>query len=250
MGVHRGRGVARRGVRVVNVKPFLVDALSSALELGIGSPNDVVKHVTPDVLAQHLPRPLWARLLTACLGAPRVDAQLVVDTVGVPNLVEHVPATILWACIAEVAARALGKAVPEHVAIPKSGPAKLPLAPPPPDEKPVAATPAQPTTPARGVAIPSVGAQPAQPGPARFRQAGTGIGGGSRLGQPAARRPQVVATTVPRAASPTSGRRGGTEVEADTSTSSDIDVDDSQLVEWSETTEAREDDFSDIGRKR
>ena len=60
----------------MNIKAFFVDALGGALDLGIGTPEDVLRHVTPDVLAQHLPRPLWARLLTACLGAPRVDAQL------------------------------------------------------------------------------------------------------------------------------------------------------------------------------
>jgi hypothetical protein len=59
----------------VNAKAFLVDALTSALDLGLATPDDVVRHVTPDVLAAHLPRPLWARLLTACFGAPHVDAQ-------------------------------------------------------------------------------------------------------------------------------------------------------------------------------
>jgi hypothetical protein len=47
--------------------------------------------------------------LTACLGASRVDAQLVVETIGVPNLCEHVPSSLMWACVAEFAARALGK---------------------------------------------------------------------------------------------------------------------------------------------
>ncbi|HEX8108337.1 MAG TPA: hypothetical protein VF516_11450, partial [Kofleriaceae bacterium] len=95
----------------MNIKAFFVAALSSALDLGIAVPDDVLRHVTPDVLAAHLPRPLWARLLTACVGAPRVDAQLVVETIGVPNLCEHVPAPIIWACIEELALRALGGVV-------------------------------------------------------------------------------------------------------------------------------------------
>ena len=95
----------------MNIKAFFVDALDSALDLGIGTPDDVLRHVTPDVLATHLPRPLWARLLTACLGAPRVDAQLVVETIGIPNLCEHVPTSIIWACIAEIGARSLGKSI-------------------------------------------------------------------------------------------------------------------------------------------
>jgi hypothetical protein len=96
----------------VNAKAFLVDALTSALDLGLATPDDIVRHVTPDVLAAHLPRPLWARLLTACVGAPRVDAQLVVETLGVANLGEHLPLTILWTCLAEVGTRALGGHVP------------------------------------------------------------------------------------------------------------------------------------------
>ena len=49
----------------MNLKSFLDTALSQALELGMGSPDDVIRHVTPELLATHLPRPLWARLLTA-----------------------------------------------------------------------------------------------------------------------------------------------------------------------------------------
>jgi len=109
--MHRGGGRARgcdqRG-GVVNLKAFFVDALSSALELHVATPDDVLRYITPDVLSIHLPRPLWARLLTACLGAPRVDSQLVVETIGVPNLCEHVPAPIMWACIAAIGRRAIG----------------------------------------------------------------------------------------------------------------------------------------------
>ena len=106
--MHRRCGGARRGQQdggLVNLKSFFVATLSSALDLGIAVPEEVIRHVTPDVLAAHLPRPLWARLLTACVGAPRVDAQLVVETIGVPNLCEHVPAQIIWDCIQELAQR-------------------------------------------------------------------------------------------------------------------------------------------------
>jgi len=153
----------------MNLKGFLVDALTSALELGIGMPDDVVRHVTPDVLAAHLPRPLWARLFTACLGAARVDAQLVIETLGIPNLCEHVPSTIMWACIAEIGARSLGNAAavtpaasvviatpaPAPVSAPVSsvtatttaigsGPARAAVLAPPPDERPPAPAPAPP----------------------------------------------------------------------------------------------------------
>jgi hypothetical protein len=50
-------------------------------------------------------------LFTAALGAPKVDAQLVVETTGVPNLCEHVPAPLIWACLSEVGNRSLGRDV-------------------------------------------------------------------------------------------------------------------------------------------
>jgi hypothetical protein len=259
----------------VNIKAFFVDALRSALDLGVARPEDVLKHVTPDVLAQHLPRPLWARVLTACLGAPKVDATLVVETIGVANFAEHIPAHIIWGCIAEVGARSLGKSVDDvHVAPvvqQKSGPtpapkaATQPLTPPPPDV--IASTPraTPPPMAAVGPSIPAPGSAAltdlineleTEPAPARsrtstaqrFRQSNTGIG---RLGGAAQRRPQAVAPSVP----PKSPRRTGTEVtdtEASEVVGQEIAVDDSQLVDWSSTenTQSTDDDFSDLGRKR
>ena len=240
----------------MNVKRFFVDALSSALDLGIAQPDDVLRHVTPDVLAQHLPRPLWARLLTACLGAPHVDAQLVIETIGLPNLAEHVPAQLMWAVIAEVGMRSLGGAV----APPKSPPRPL-TAPPPPEVVTSAPRPTPPPIAAVGPDIPAPASaaladlinelETAEPQPVRartptaqrFRQSNTGIG---RLGS-AQRRPQVAAT--PAAGRPS--RRGGTEV-SDESVGNEIAVDDSQLVDWStsEQTQATDEDFTDLGRKR
>lgn len=261
----------------MNIKAFFVDALTSALDLGVARPEDVLRHVTPDVLAQHLPRPLWARLFTACLGAPRVDATLVVETIGVPNLAEHIPSHIIWACIAEIGARTLGKSADVHVApaaLPKAAPTPVaaqksgptPLTPPPPDV--IASTP-RPTPPPMAAVGPSIPApasaalaeliselesEPAQtpvrartPTAQRFRQSNTGIG---RLGQ-AQRRPQAAASPTTRG----TPRRGSTEV-TDTESSEvvgqEIPVDDSQLVDWStsENTQATDDDFSDLGRKR
>jgi hypothetical protein len=252
----------------VNTTKFLTDALTSALDQSIATPDDVVRHVTPDVLSAYLPRPLWARLLTACLGAPRVDARLVIETVGVANLCEHVPAQVTWACLADVAARALGKpmdAIPAPVTTKQSSsPARAPLTAPAPPEvvRPRALTPA-PVAP--GPAIPQPVADDAAraANAQRFRQSNTGLG---RIGQPGARRPQAAAV-IPTPATPaphaTTGknvvRRGQPEVlETETETavesewkSREMAVDDSQLVDWStESTESRDDDFGDIGRKR
>jgi hypothetical protein len=207
----------------VNIKQFFVTALSQALDLGIATCDDVVRHVTPDVLAHHLPRPLWSRLLTACLGAPRVDAQLVVETVGVPNLCEHIPQTIIWGCLLEIGARALGNAplAQRRERGIESG-ALLPLAvAPPPPEMTAAPTPASQPAPA-GPSIPapqlnnlfaeleaeerptptpspSPSGRSRTPTGQRFRQSNTGIG---RLAQTNARRPMASATPTPTTPTP------------------------------------------------
>jgi hypothetical protein len=253
----------------VNIKAFFVDALTSALDLGVARPEDVVKHVTPDVLARHLPRPLWARLITACLGAPRVDARLVIETIGIPNIAEHIPSTIIWGCLAEVGARSLGKEVDALVApapMPRTavGTAPTPLTPPPPEVITSTPPPTRPTPQPMPAVAPNIPApasaaladlineletsEPATPARSRtstaqrFRQSNTGIG---RLGS-AQRRPQAAMPPAPR-----SPKRTGTEV-SETELAQDIPVDDSQLVDWSssENTQATDEDFSDLGRKR
>lgn len=255
----------------MNVKGFFVATLSSALDLGIATPDDVLRHVTPDVLSQHLPRPLWARLLTAALGAPRVDAQLVVETIGVPNLCEHVPSTIIWACIAEIAGRSLS-GVPVPISPQAAGtppPVKsqpLTLATPPPELKrdtpprgtplPVGPSIPKPTDALADVVAalesderqPTPGGRTRTPTGPRFRQASTNVG---RLGATSSRRPQApvpaadersAAPPAPGAAKP--ARRGQTEADAlDVETDvkddwkSSLAVEDEQLVDWTASEE-------------
>jgi hypothetical protein len=262
----------------VNLKAFFVAALSSALDLGIAAPDDVLRHVTPDVLAAHLPRPLWARLLTACVGAPRVDAQLVVETIGVPNLCEHIPAPIIWACIEELALRSLGGvvvAVPGQLAASSrpnaitpgaaSRPVPLTTPPPPPAETrptppPMAAV--GPSIPAPVAGEPDGEARSRLPPSQRFRPSNTGIG---RLAANNTRRPQVPAPAPPppepaadRSASSPRSKRGQTEsdyIDSETFVGSKDDwknalaVEDEQLVDWSAADETVT-NGDEIGRKR
>jgi hypothetical protein len=236
----------------VNIKNFLIDALTSALEIGLATPEDVMKHVTPEILGTSLPRPLWARLLTACLGAPKVDATLVIETVGVQNLCEHVPAPIIWTVVSDVAIRALGGVVParpvDAAASAPSRPSPMPLnvsAPPPPDVKAERPTPPPPP----GPSIPPPGSTPdpdaevpvrgRAPTGQRFRQTNTNIG---RLAS-SQRRPQASAGAPEPPAPPK--RRAETEVEevveeaAKTSDDwrSSLAVEEDQLVDWSVSEE-------------
>jgi hypothetical protein len=271
----------------VNLKPFLIAALQSALDLGIAVPDDVVRHVTPDVLAAHLPRPLWTRLLTACLGAPRVDAQLIVETLGVPNLCEHVPSHILWACIEEVGVRSLGGGIVAQAAgttsrpypAPSSSSRPIPLAtpPPPPVEPRASSAPASvgPSIPTPAVASAVVGGADLEvegatrsrmPPGQRFRSSSTGIG---RLAANNTRRPQAQATPPsPPATAEDKGDRGsaprvkraGTEADFDLETyvgnkddwKSALAVEDEQLVDWaaSDETVTNGNGSDELGRKR
>ncbi|MBA3394693.1 MAG: hypothetical protein H0T89_18750 [Deltaproteobacteria bacterium] len=259
----------------MNLKGFFVATLSSALELGIAKPEDLLRHATPDVLAAHLPRPLWARLLTACVGAPRVDALLVVETIGVANLCEHVPANLIWACIADIGHRALGRPTadepillqPKSVAPPPAPPGRnRPLTAPPPDVIARESTPAPapaaigPSIPGlqslqdvvaeleadeRGaIATPPVRDRVRTPTQQRFRQSNTGIG---RLANShTVRRPQAQAIAPLEQPRP---RRGETEaeavdaVEASTEVGAREDwrtalaVEDEQLVDWQASSE-------------
>ena len=232
----------------MNATAFLVDALTAALELGVATPADILRHLTPALLAAHLPRPLWARLLTACLGAPRVDPQLVLETVGIANLCTHLPAPLVWGCLAELGARALGGALPTApstfvASAPVTSasapavaatPAATPLAiGSPPEPRPVAPEP-RPVL-AANIPLPSIeprseaaeaeraAALPTRartPTSQRFRQTGTGLGR-ITAGQ---RRPQAQASTPETAPDHALGsgivaeiarhvRRGETEVE-------------------------------------
>jgi hypothetical protein len=248
----------------VNLKAFFVEALSSALDLGIAVPDDVIRYVTPDVLAQHLPRPLWARLLTACVGAAHVDAQLVVETIGVPNLCEHVPAQILWDCLEEVALRTLGGVV---IATPVATPLATP--PPPPANEPrTATTPASvgPSIPAPSTESESESMNRGRiPAAQRFRQSNTGIGRLASSGS--ARRPQAQATPPAPAVSETASdrgsstiprvKRGQTDGDFDLETyvgnkddwKNALAVEDEQLVDWSASDETVS-NTDDTGRKR
>ncbi len=285
--MHLRRGGARRRA-AVNIKAFFVAALSRALDNGMAITDDILRHVTPELLAAHLPRPLWARLLTACVGAPKVDSTLVVETIGIPNLCEHVPTSVIWACLAEIGTRSLGGEIPiaKPRFIPAATPPPITLAAPPPEMAPAKSVPPPPPPPVLG-SIPApdvalndvfadlerdektVSAPPTavtQAGRARtptgqrFRPNQTGIG---RLANaapttppPGARRPQAVATEPNPTVRP--ARRGATEVsEYDVETNvgqeewkNALAVDDEQLVDWSSSEEKTTGDDYDPPKKR
>ncbi len=101
---------------------FLYEIIGMGLELETVSPDDVLRHITPEVLAHHLPVALKAKLLHASLNAERMTPALVVESIGVEGLVEHSPMPALWAVVRSAVERQLG-ALPERVPAPHGNPA-------------------------------------------------------------------------------------------------------------------------------
>ncbi|HEU5057047.1 MAG TPA: hypothetical protein VFU21_11005 [Kofleriaceae bacterium] len=93
---------------------FLYEIIGMGLELETVSPDDVLRHVTPEVLAHHLPVALKAKLLQASLNAEKMTPALVVESIGVEGLVEHSPMPALWSVVRSAVERQLGS-LPERV---------------------------------------------------------------------------------------------------------------------------------------
>lgn len=94
---------------------FLYEVIGMGLELEAVSPDDVIRHITPEVLAHHLPVALKAKLLHASLNAEKMTPALIVESIGIEALVEHSPMPALWAVIRGSVERQLGS-LPERPA--------------------------------------------------------------------------------------------------------------------------------------
>ncbi len=82
---------------------WLCAILEDGLRLGVLEPADLLRHATPSVLATDLPPTMVASLLQAGLSGGGFNPEVVVSTLGVPALAEHVPLPVLWACVRQAA---------------------------------------------------------------------------------------------------------------------------------------------------
>lgn len=87
-------------------RELLRRALASGLSSGQLTAKDIVRHVDARVLAHSLSDALTQKLLEASLAAGTMTPELIVDTVGADGIAAHVPAHVVWACIAAAAAPA------------------------------------------------------------------------------------------------------------------------------------------------
>ncbi|HUQ04554.1 MAG TPA: hypothetical protein VM261_18765 [Kofleriaceae bacterium] len=183
----------------MSLAAFLTAALESALDNGVATPDDVLRHASPEVLAVHVPRPVWARLIKTCLEAPRVDARLIVETIGVATLCEHVPANVMWGALAEIALRTLGRGL---VAAPPSVMAAPPSVIAAPPSVIAASAPATPA--ALNAALPPVAPRIQTP------PRGTAIDASGRVATPPASTVSAAAAAAKANASASSAVASGT----------------------------------------
>lgn len=84
-------------------RKWMLVLLEEAFKLGVLSPEDLLRHVTPAVLATDFPPTLVAQVLQAGIDNDAFNPSLVLTTLGPQNLAEYVPLSVLWSCINEAA---------------------------------------------------------------------------------------------------------------------------------------------------
>lgn len=73
----------------------------SGLEFDIFAPNQILSHVTPEVMAKYLPAEVMAKLLQLSLEAGEMTPDGLLKTLSPDLLAEHIPHDVLWKCVVE-----------------------------------------------------------------------------------------------------------------------------------------------------
>jgi len=89
-----------------NREKWLAIAVAAALDHDILKPEDVLRFVTPEVLASHLPPDVMSNVLAASLQAGHMSAEVILQTAGPGVLSRYVPPAVLWNAVREGARRA------------------------------------------------------------------------------------------------------------------------------------------------
>ncbi len=79
--------------------------IQSGLEHEIFGPNEVLSHVTPEVMAHNLPPEVMSQVLQLSLAAGSMTPERVLETLSPDLLAEHIPHQVLWDCVAAAADR-------------------------------------------------------------------------------------------------------------------------------------------------
>ena len=85
---------------------WLAVVLAAALDNDIMTPDDVLAHATPAVLAAHLPPDVMSNVLAASLKEGTMTSEVILRTVGPDVLSRYVPPDVLWSSVQAAARRA------------------------------------------------------------------------------------------------------------------------------------------------
>jgi hypothetical protein len=85
---------------------WLAIVLAAALDNDIMTPDDILLHATPEVLAAHLPPDVMSNVLAASLKEGTMNSEVILRTVGPDVLSRYVPPNILWSSVQSAARRA------------------------------------------------------------------------------------------------------------------------------------------------
>ncbi|MBK9070219.1 MAG: hypothetical protein IPL79_04350 [Myxococcales bacterium] len=89
---------------------FLLTSLRIARDEGFLTAADILRHITPEVMAAHLPRAIWAKLLGALVTGGKADAEAVMGAIDLDTIVTHMPTEISAAMLLDVGGAQFGTA--------------------------------------------------------------------------------------------------------------------------------------------
>lgn len=84
----------------IGAREWLRRGLAAGLDGGVLTAGDVVRHVDAKVLSHAFPDELTTKLLEASLAAGKMNADLIVATLGTTAIAKHAPTDTLWAIFA------------------------------------------------------------------------------------------------------------------------------------------------------
>jgi hypothetical protein len=85
---------------------WLAHVIQTALQLGIMTADDVLVHVTPELLAAYLPPDVMTGVLQASLKSGLMTPDTILSVAGPDVLCRHIPPAVLWEAAQAAAARA------------------------------------------------------------------------------------------------------------------------------------------------
>ena len=85
---------------------WLAIGMAAALDHSILQPEDVINHVSPAILASHLPPDVMSNVLAASLTAGQMTAEVILRSAGPGVLSRYIPPDVLWNAVLEAVERA------------------------------------------------------------------------------------------------------------------------------------------------